>query len=234
MLMRSSINPFDSPEIMPYKNDPRVLYMVRLVQAYQAGDMKTYEKILRDNRRVLLGDPFIAENIDEVSRTMRSKAVLRLVRPYRRFSLEFVAESIGISLTDASSIIERLISDGYLKARIDQVSGSVNTELETPDTKRMEALRDWTVALSKSWDELLSQGPGFQSVKPPPMASDKPSKRLGRLEFMQSQQLQQQAVYSLLSRPTMEAAHDMSSLSLESIRTRRPPSKRARRAGMGP
>ena len=37
MLMKSGINPFDSQEAKPYKNDSEILAMTNLVSAYQVG-----------------------------------------------------------------------------------------------------------------------------------------------------------------------------------------------------
>ena len=87
MLMGSDINPFDSQETKPYKNDPRIAAMTELVDAYQNDQMHQYEAVLTKNKD-LLADPFIAENIDEVTRNMRTKAVVKLVAPYTRFKLE--------------------------------------------------------------------------------------------------------------------------------------------------
>jgi len=39
MLMKSGINPFDSQEAKPYKNDPEILQMTNLVAAYQNNDI---------------------------------------------------------------------------------------------------------------------------------------------------------------------------------------------------
>jgi COP9 signalosome complex subunit 2 len=50
MLMLSEINPFDSTEAKPYKNDSEIVAMTNLVSAYGDGDIKTFEKILKDNR----------------------------------------------------------------------------------------------------------------------------------------------------------------------------------------
>ena len=38
MLMGSDINPFDSQETKPYKNDPQIAAMTDLVDAYQRDD----------------------------------------------------------------------------------------------------------------------------------------------------------------------------------------------------
>lgn len=53
MLMQSSVDPFDAQEAKPYKNDPQVLAMTDLVQAYQRNDIMGFERILRTNRWLL-------------------------------------------------------------------------------------------------------------------------------------------------------------------------------------
>ena len=45
MLMKS-VNPFDSQEAKPYKNDVEILAMTNLVTAYQKNDINEFEKIL--------------------------------------------------------------------------------------------------------------------------------------------------------------------------------------------
>ena len=47
MLMKSGINPFDSQEAKPYKNDGEILAMTNLVTAYQNNDINEFEKILK-------------------------------------------------------------------------------------------------------------------------------------------------------------------------------------------
>lgn len=48
--MKSGINPFDSQEAKPYKNDPEILAMTNLVMAYQNNDINEFESILKHNR----------------------------------------------------------------------------------------------------------------------------------------------------------------------------------------
>ena len=50
MLMESSVDPFDAQEAKPYKNDPQVLAMTDLVQAYQRNDIMAFERILTTNK----------------------------------------------------------------------------------------------------------------------------------------------------------------------------------------
>ena len=160
MLMKSTINPFDSQETKPYKNDPRISVMTDLVDAYQRDDIHQYESILKDNQD-LLADPFIAENIDEVSRNMRTKAVLKLIAPYSRFTLAFIAKHIRISISEVQDILGVLIVDKKLNAKINQESGTVVVE-STSDMEHLRKLRDWTSAMDALWTAVLNEGEGFR------------------------------------------------------------------------
>ena len=61
MLMKSGINPFDSQEAKPYKNDVEILAMTNLVTAYQNNDINEFEKILKVSSLSFL--PFVFENV---------------------------------------------------------------------------------------------------------------------------------------------------------------------------
>jgi len=77
MLMKSDINPFDSQEAKPFKNDPEILAMTQLVRyvvypsnttiifsAYQNNDIVNFERILKTNRATIMDDPFVREHIE--------------------------------------------------------------------------------------------------------------------------------------------------------------------------
>lgn len=160
MLMKSDINPFDSQETKPYKNDPRISAMTDLVDAFQRDDIHSYEEILRKNQDVL-ADPFIAEHIDEVSRNMRTKAVLKLIAPYTRFTLSFISKQIKISIPEVQDILGFLIMDKKLNAKIDQENGTVLVE-SASDLERLRALQEWTSSLKSLWRTALNDGEGFK------------------------------------------------------------------------
>lgn len=160
MLMESDINPFDSQETKPYKDDPRIAAMTNLVNAYQRDDIDAYEKVLQSNGD-LLADPFIAENIDEVTRNMRTKAILKLVAPYTRFTLAFVSKQLKISLPEVQDIVGFLIVDKKLRGKIDQNDGTVEIE-SNPDAPRVHALEEWSKAIGSLWNTVLTRGDGFR------------------------------------------------------------------------
>jgi COP9 signalosome complex subunit 2 len=164
MLMGSDINPFDSQETKPYKNDPRIAAMTELVDAYQRDDIHQYENILQKNKD-LLADPFIAENIDEVTRNMRTKAVVKLVAPYTRFRLDFIAKRLAISIPEVQDIVGFLIMDKKLRGKINQDAGTVEIESRA-DLDRMNAISDWTSAIRGLANFVLNETDGFKSEDP--------------------------------------------------------------------
>jgi COP9 signalosome complex subunit 2 len=161
MLSGSDINPFDSQETKPYQNDPRISTMTDLVNAYQREDIHEYEKILQNNQD-LLKDPFIAENIDEVTRNVRTKAVIKLVAPYTRFTLAFISKQLKISLPEVQEIVGFLIVDKRLRGKINQQSGTVEIESST-DMDRVQAMKEWSAAIGSLWATVLNDGEGFKA-----------------------------------------------------------------------
>ena len=154
MLMKSDINPFDSQETKPYKNDPRISAMTDLVDAFQRDDIHAYEAVLSKHPDVL-ADPFIAENIDEVSRNMRTKAVLKLIAPYTRFTLQFISKHIKIAVPEVLDILSFLILDKKLNA---QISGERDGDCceqqrcgTTPRARRVELIPAQSLADRSQW-----------------------------------------------------------------------------------
>ncbi|CAE7206894.1 cop9 signalosome subunit 2 protein [Pyrenophora teres f. teres] len=161
MLSGSDINPFDSQETKPYQSDPRISTMTDLVNAYQLEDIHGYEKILQNNKD-LLEDPFIAENIDEVTRNVRTKAVVKLVAPYTRFTLAFISKQLKISLSEVQEIVGFLIVDKRLRGKINQQNGTVEIESST-DMDRVQAMKEWSSAIGCLWQTVLNEGDGFRT-----------------------------------------------------------------------
>ncbi|KAJ6219660.1 hypothetical protein RDWZM_005472 [Blomia tropicalis] len=100
MLMKSGINPFDSQEAKPYKNDSEILAMTNLVNAYQNNDIIEFEKILRENRRTIMDDPFIKEHIEDLLSNIRTQVLIKLIKPYTRIQIPFISKELNIDEHD--------------------------------------------------------------------------------------------------------------------------------------
>lgn len=121
MLMESRVDPFDSQEARPYKSDEEVAAMVRLVEAYQGGAIRDFERILRTNRATIMEDPFISQYIQDLLKNIRTQVVLKLIQPYTRVRIPFIARQLNVPEPDVEQLLVSLILDRRVAGRINQV-----------------------------------------------------------------------------------------------------------------
>ncbi|CAH2256731.1 jg10962 [Pararge aegeria aegeria] len=111
MLMKSGINPFDSQEAKPYKNDPEILAMTNLVQAYQNNDINDFESILKHNSYNIMDDPFIREHIEDLLRNIRTQVLIKLIGPYTRIHIPFISKELNIDEKEVENLLVTCILD---------------------------------------------------------------------------------------------------------------------------
>jgi len=161
MLMGSEVNPFDSQETKPYKNDPQIKAMTDLVDAYQRREVHSAEKILRDNRSTIMDDPFIRLYIDELLRSLRTQYLIDLIKPYTRLELSFLAKQLNVEIDDVEELLIGLILEGKVEGRIDQVAMRLELDRKQAlEKKRYNALEKWTEALEAVHGAVISKAPG--------------------------------------------------------------------------
>lgn len=66
--------------------------MTSLVNAYQSYDIKEFEKILKNNKKTILDDPFIRDYMDDLMLNIRTQVLLRLLTPYTKIHIGFVSQ----------------------------------------------------------------------------------------------------------------------------------------------
>jgi COP9 signalosome complex subunit 2 len=124
MLHASSINPFDSQEARPYRDDPEIVAMTNLVHAFHNNEIQKFERILRQNQGRIMDDEFVREHVEDLLRTIRTQVLRRVIRPYTRISLPAIARELNdIPVRDVESLLVSLILDGNLDGKIDRVTG---------------------------------------------------------------------------------------------------------------
>ncbi|THV06570.1 PCI-domain-containing protein [Dendrothele bispora CBS 962.96] len=145
MLMGSEVNPFDSQETKPYKNDPQIKAMTDLVEAYQRREVHSAEKILRDNRSTIMDDSFIRSYIGELLRSLRTQYLIDLIKPYTRMELSFLAKQLNVDLQEVEDLLIGLILEGKVEGRIDQVGMRLELDRkQSLEKKRYTALQKWS------------------------------------------------------------------------------------------
>lgn len=136
MLSESGIDPFESQETKPYKNDPKITAMMQLVEAFQLSDVDQFNKLLNSHKHEIMGDPMIRLFLDDVILSIRLQGVINLVRPYTRVSLQHIATVLEITIDQVKEIVFKLILDMKLpSARIDQINNVVELKSVTGKTE---------------------------------------------------------------------------------------------------
>jgi len=130
MLMRSTINPFDSQEAKPYKDNPDIQAMTSLVNAYETNNIQEFEKILQKYRQSIMDDQFIREHIEILLRTIRTKVLLKILKPYRKIHIEFLAKELNLSIDDIENLLVTCILDQTVRGKIDQVNHVLELDQE--------------------------------------------------------------------------------------------------------
>nr|CAB3232892.1 COP9 signalosome complex subunit 2-like [Phallusia mammillata] len=149
MLMKSDINPFDSQEAKPYKNDPDILAMTNLVSAYQNNDIAEFESILAANRTNIMQDPFIREHIEDLLRNVRTQVLCKLITPYTQIRIPFISKELNIDSEEVENLLVSCILDGTIKGRINQIEQVlVIDQQNAARAARYSALDRWTEQLS--------------------------------------------------------------------------------------
>jgi len=147
MLSRSSVNPFDAAAAKAYQNDPQIVAMTSLVNAYNQGDIKSFEKTL-SNSKSILEDAFLRLFIEDLLRTIRTMVLVKLVRPYSRITIPFIAKELNISDSEVESLLVSLILDSQILGKIDQVNRTVFLEEVGKKNARMyTSIEKWSAQL---------------------------------------------------------------------------------------
>ena len=138
MLHASSINPFDSHEARAHRDDPEIVAMTNLVQAFHNDDIKSFEKILNKNEGRIMDDEFVREHVADLLRTIRTQVIMRTIGPYTKIRLGRISKSLNdIPVEDVESLLVSLILDGKLNGRIDQVNGVLVKQSQGADASSM-------------------------------------------------------------------------------------------------
>lgn len=122
MLSGSKINPFESQETRPYRNNPQINTMVQLVEAFQRNDTDEFQKLITNKtaKDEITDDPFILEFIEDIILYARSLGIVKLVKPYTRVKYSWISKSLDIPESLVREILMSLIYDGKLPmARLD-------------------------------------------------------------------------------------------------------------------
>lgn len=157
MLMESAVDPFDAQEAKPYKQDPEIIAMTNLVDAYQSNNISEFEKILRSNRQTIMEDPFIRNYVEDLLKKIRTQVLLKLIQPYTRVRIPFISQRLNIPERDVEQLLVTLILDGRISGYIDQVNQLLEVGDRNQGTKKYAAMTKWSTQLKNIHAAVLNK-----------------------------------------------------------------------------
>eukprot|EP00192_Tetraselmis_astigmatica_P011807 CAMPEP_0117662668 /NCGR_PEP_ID=MMETSP0804-20121206/8172_1 /TAXON_ID=1074897 /ORGANISM="Tetraselmis astigmatica, Strain CCMP880" /LENGTH=420 /DNA_ID=CAMNT_0005469575 /DNA_START=76 /DNA_END=1335 /DNA_ORIENTATION=- len=143
MLLESEVNPFNAQEAKPYKNDPEILAMTNLVEAYQRNEIREFESILKIHRAAIMDDPFIWNYIEDLLKNIRTQVLLKLIRPYTRIRIPFISQQLNIPEAEVEALLVSLILDSRIDGHIDQVNHLLELTEKNKGIKKYSAIDKW-------------------------------------------------------------------------------------------
>ena len=121
LLEKPDFDVLSTHEAKIFSNDPEIIAMTTLMTGFNENDINTIQDVLNDTKVNLLGDPFIAQYLDELLRSVRLTAVAAICRPYKTVKLAFLARKMNVPVAEIRGLLSELILEEKLEGQIDQL-----------------------------------------------------------------------------------------------------------------
>jgi len=85
--------------------------------------LEDFEKALRDYKEELSNDPIIRNHLAALYDTLLEQNLLRLIEPYNRVEISFIAESVRQPVREVEQKLSQMILDHVFPGTLDQGAG---------------------------------------------------------------------------------------------------------------
>eukprot|EP00708_Paratrimastix_pyriformis_P002848 GAFH01001606.1.p2 GENE.GAFH01001606.1~~GAFH01001606.1.p2 ORF type:complete len:440 (+),score=155.94 GAFH01001606.1:26-1345(+) len=145
MMSQSDINPMTAQETRAFKDDPQIVALTDLIEAYQASNIARFEGILNDptKKESIMGDAFIRSYIEDLLKNIRVAKLKNLLRPYTTIRIPFISEQISTPVNEVESLLVALILDNQIYGRIDQINQILILEDKNQSNRKYQAMTRW-------------------------------------------------------------------------------------------
>lgn len=144
---------FDAKEAKQFESQPDVQALSKLQQAYERSDVAMFMSCAEQIDKS--ADQWIRKHLSSMIREFQGKAIIQLVRAYKRIRLDHIALALRITEQHVESLLIQLILDGEISGVIDQVKGILDLSQRTGGgAKKYRELENWTNAINKLTDSL--------------------------------------------------------------------------------
>jgi len=144
-----STNPFASQEAAVFKQDTTIMPVANLLEAFDEDDIRRFESTLRRDKVSILNDDFIVEHMPAVKLRIRSKVLVKLIKPYTRVKLEWLCGQLNATMPEIENLVVNLILDGSVNGRLDQIHSLLDLTYSQKADKLYGAMDSWLSAVNR-------------------------------------------------------------------------------------
>lgn len=134
MLRESPIDPFESPELKAYAQNPQLVGFLKLFNAYKSTDIKTFEHTLQEYRSDIMDDSFIEDQMEDLVRGMRCTAVLNFIKDQESVSLNKICSELSIPEDELANILIILHQDKRTMGKLSLIDGETSLVWKSHET----------------------------------------------------------------------------------------------------
>merc|ERR1712130_1028919 len=149
MLSETDTNPFATQEAAVFKTNNDIMPIANLLDAFDNDNIKQFEDTLRRDKHSILNDDFIVEHMPVVKLRIRSKVLVKLIKPYTRVKLEWLCKQLNATMPEIENLVVNLILDGSVNGRLDQIHSLLDLNYRQKADKLYGAMHSWLSAVNR-------------------------------------------------------------------------------------
>ena len=104
-----------------------------------------------------MDDAFIRMYIEDLLKNIRTQVLLKVITPYTRIRIDFVAQELNISAAEVETLLVALILDGQVDGHIDQLDRLLLLNQKSSDAKKYNAVDKWGAQLAQLQQAVFSK-----------------------------------------------------------------------------
>ena len=149
MLSDENTNPFATQEARVYEQNPAIQSIADLLTAFDKDDIKKFERTLQIDKSGLLQDQFILEHMPALKLRLRSRVLVKLIKPYTRVKLKWLCRQLNATVEEIENLVVNLILDKSISGRLDQINGLLDLNFVTETDKLYDAMDGWLKSVQR-------------------------------------------------------------------------------------
>ena len=142
------VNPFADKSAQPLQGHKSIKPLSDLLEAYEKKDIKNFEEILRLHPQEITEDDFLNQFIQEILTKVRIEVIKDKIKPYTSIRLGYLARQLNISAKEVEGLLVRLILDGEVFAKVDQIKQVMILLGSGGTTGKYQSMEKWAKQLN--------------------------------------------------------------------------------------